>query len=267
MKYSFMSFSCPQLALGDMLGLAKRLGYEGVEPRAASGHAHGVEIEADAGKRREIRRTAEASGIVLSCIATSCRFSDPAGAGEQAELALRYVKLAHDVGANRIRVFGGQIPQGVTRKDAVAAAVQALAAVARPAREAGVTVCVETHDDWCDPAEILKIVSGVNDPAVRINWDIMHPAVTAGRTVEEAWRALAPWVRHVHFHDGVRTGGRMELRPIGQGSVDHLGAVRLLKAAGYDGFLSGEWIAWEPYDVHLPRELAAMRALEEKARS
>ena len=28
------------------------------------------------------------------------------------------------------------------------------------------------------------------------------------------------------------------------------------------GYLSGEWIGWEPYAVHLPRELAAMRAYE-----
>lgn len=265
MKYAFMSFSCPQLALGDMLALAKRLGYDGVEPRASSGHAHGVEIEADAEKRREIRRTAEASGIALACIATSCQFADPAKADAQAEAALRFVQLAHDVGSHRLRVFGGPIPQGVSRPKAVETAVKALSSVARAAREAGITVCIETHDDWCDPADMLKIVSGVNDPAVRVNWDIMHPVLTAGKTMEEAWRVLAPYVRHVHFHDGAKTGGKTDLRPVGQGTVDHGTAVRLLKKAGYDGFLSGEWIAWEPFDVHLPRELAAMRALEERA--
>ena len=36
MKYSFMSFSCPQLTLGELLATAKRFGYEGVEPRIDS---------------------------------------------------------------------------------------------------------------------------------------------------------------------------------------------------------------------------------------
>ena len=30
----------------------------------------------------------------------------------------------------------------------------------------------------------------------------------------------------------------------------------------YQGYLSGEWIGWEPYDVHLPRELATMKGYE-----
>jgi hypothetical protein len=30
--------------------------------------------------------------------------------------------------------------------------------------------------------------------------------------------------------------------------------------------LSGEWINWEPYEVHLPRELAAMHELEASVR-
>jgi hypothetical protein len=38
--------------------------------------------------------------------------------------------------------------------------------------------------------------------------------------------------------------------------------VQLLRAAGYDGYLSGEWIDWEPCEVHLPRELATMRVYE-----
>ena len=40
-------------------------------------------------------------------------------------------------------------------------------------------------------------------------------------------------------------------------------AVELLASAGFTGYLSGEWIDWEPYDVHLPRELAAMKGLEQ----
>ena len=36
MKYSFMTFSCPQLDLDEVLSLAKQTGYDGVEPRAVS---------------------------------------------------------------------------------------------------------------------------------------------------------------------------------------------------------------------------------------
>ncbi|MDO9465317.1 MAG: hypothetical protein Q7J67_08480 [bacterium] len=37
------------------------------------------------------------------------------------------------------------------------------------------------------------------------------------------------------------------------------------KRYGYDDFLSGEWINWEPYETHLPRELSTMKRYEQEA--
>ena len=39
-------------------------------------------------------------------------------------------------------------------------------------------------------------------------------------------------------------------------------AMELLAGAGYSGYLSGEWIKWEPAEVHLPREIATMKGYE-----
>ena len=52
---------------------------------------------------------------------------------------------------------------------------------------------------------------------------------------------------------------------MGAGDYDNRRVVELLLGMRYDGYLSGEWIDWEPYAVHLPRELAAMHALEQTA--
>ena len=46
------------------------------------------------------------------------------------------------------------------------------------------------------------------------------------------------------------------------GIVDHKRALELLKEMGYEGYISGEWIQWEPAEVHLPRELATLKRLE-----
>ena len=32
----------------------------------------------------------------------------------------------------------------------------------------------------------------------------------------------------------------------------------------YPGFISGEWINWEPYEQHLPRELATLKGYEKE---
>ncbi len=78
----------------------------------------------------------------------------------------------------------------------------------------------------------------------------------------DAYNILKPWIKHVHFHDGIRQGDKTTLTPIGQGQIDHKTAVELLQKDDYQGHLSGEWIKWESFDIHLPRELALIKAFE-----
>ena len=263
MKYSFMTFSCPELSLQEVLSVAGRFGYDAIEPRIQAEHKHGIELDAPAEARAAARKSAEESGIVLCCIATSCRFADPATAAEHVETARAAIDLARDVGAPRIRVFGGQFPDGVGRRQAIDLVVRSLSLVADQADACGVTICMETHDAWCDPEDVAEVMRRIDHPAVAVNWDIMHPVRVIGASIDHAWETLKPWVRHVHFHDGVMRNGKLQMVPIGRGEIDHERAVRLLQEAAYSGYLSGEWINWQPWEDHLPRELEAMKGYEQ----
>lgn len=260
MKYSFMSFSTPALDLAGMLDLARKYGYDGIEPRLDSKHAHGIEVGTTAAQREAIRSQIEASGVALACLATSITYADPARTDEMIAQTRERIDLAGDLGAPTIRVFGGKIPEGVTREQAIDLLVSSLSKVADQAGERGATVCVETHDHWCDPTHIATVLSRVDHPAIAANWDIMHPVRTAKVTMGDAFAALKPWIRHLHIHDGTTADGK--LAPIGTGDIDHRRALELLKTIGYGGFISGEWINWEPYEIHLPRELATMKRYE-----
>lgn len=260
MKYSFMSFSTPALDLAGMLELARKYGYDGIEPRLDSKHAHGIEVGTTAAQREAIRSQIEASGVALACLATSITYADPARTDEMIAQTRERIDLAGDLGAPTIRVFGGKIPEGVTREQAIDLLVSSLSKVADQAGERGVTVCVETHDHWCDPTHIATVLSRVDHPAIAANWDIMHPVRTAKVTMDDAFAALKPWIRHLHIHDGTTADGK--LAPIGTGDIDHRRALELLNTIGYGGFISGEWINWEPYEIHLPRELATMKRYE-----
>ena len=172
---------------------------------------------------------------------------------------LGYIDLAADIGCPRLRVFGGPLPEGLSREAATAGVTEALRAVADQAERRGVTVCLETHDHWCNPADVAELMRRVDRPGIQVNWDIMHPVRVAQVSMQEAFDTLRPWIRHVHAHDGTTRDGKLVLVPIGEGVVDHALALRLLREMGWDGFVSGEWIGWEPYETHLPRELAALR--------
>jgi sugar phosphate isomerase/epimerase len=262
MKYSFMSFSTPTLDLPQMLALARRLGYDGIEPRIAEGHAHGVELESSPEQRQEFKRLAAESGVAFACIATSCQFSNPPETQPQVEVMRRAIDLAADVGAPVIRVFGGPLAKDLKRYDAIRLVAKALLSVADQAMHRGVVVAIETHDDWSDPAYVAELMRRVHHPALAVNWDFMHPGRDPGATVNESFALVKPWIRHVHFHDGVCRDGKIDLKPIGQGEVDHKRAVELLEGAKYAGYLSGEWIGWEPAEVHLPREIATIKSYQ-----
>jgi sugar phosphate isomerase/epimerase len=261
MKYSFMTFSTPLLTLAETLAVAKRYGYDGIEPRLDAKHAHGIEVAATAAERAAFRGQAAASGLALAGLATSLKFADPAAEAEMVSQAHERIDLAGDVGAPTIRVFGGKVPQALPREKAIEQVAKCLTAVAEHATRRGVVVCLETHDDWCDPVHVAAVLARVNHPAIACNWDVMHPVRMGFASVEQSFDLLRRWIRHTHLHDG--TGGaQLKMVPIGTGDIDHKTFLKLLKRAGYTGFLSGEWINWEPYETHLPRELATLKRLE-----
>ena len=265
MKYSYMSFSTPDLSLDDMLAAAKRFGYDGVEPRLDCRHKHGVEVDASADQRRKIRETFRKSGVALACVATSLSYADPAKKADMLAQTHARIDLAGDIGSPTLRVFGGVIPQGVTREQATDLLVECLGGVAGHAAQRGVTLCLETHDHWCDPSHVAVVLKRVGHPAIAVNWDIMHPVRAAKVSIEKSFEILKPWIRHLHIHDGTMEDPCV-LKPIGQGAIDHRRAVELLAASRYGGFISGEWIGWESYEVHLPRELATLKQYEREAK-
>ncbi len=258
MNYSFMTFSTPHLTLAETLAVAKRYGYDGIEPRLDAKHAHGIEVSTTAAERKAIRAQVAESGLALACLATSITFADPAAERGMIDQAHERIDLAGDVGSPTIRIFGGQVPRESSREKAIDQVAKCLSAVADHAGRRNVVVCMETHDDWCDPVLVATVLTRVNHPAIACNWDVMHPVRTGLASVEKSFETLQRWIRHTHLHDGV--GG--VLAPIGAGEVDHKTFLKLLKESGYTGYLSGEWIDWEPYETHLPRELATLKRLE-----
>ena len=262
MQYAFMSFSTPKATLDEMLEIAVRYGYDGIEPRIGRDHAHGVEVDADDAQRAAIRKTMAQSDIAMCCIATSCKYADPQDVQQQIEHTRRSIDLASDVNCPRLRVFGGQFDESVSRQDALARIVDALGQLGAHAQRRGVTLCLETHDAWTDPSHVAEIMQRVNHPAVAVNWDVMHPQRVSGWSMDESYQTLKPWVRHVHVHDGVNEPGKLQLLPIGEGDFDHKRVIDLLKADGYDGYISGEWINWKAPEDHLEGELATLRRYE-----
>ncbi len=93
---------------------------------------------------------------------------------QQVEETLRSIDLAGDLGAPVVRVFGGRIPEGVSRRQAIEGVAAALRTIGDQAAARAVTVCLETHDDWCDPDHVAEAVRQAEHNAIAVNWDVLH---------------------------------------------------------------------------------------------
>jgi sugar phosphate isomerase/epimerase len=261
LKYSFMSFSTPNLTLPEMLATAKRFKYDGVELRIDANHKHGVEVSTSGAKRCEVKKQTVSSGISISCVATSCVYANAETSEQNVDYTLKCIDLAADVGSSILRVFGGKIDECISREEAICLVGRSLVYVTDYASQRGVTVCMETHDDWCDPKDVAEVMKQVSHSSIGVDWDVMHPVRAGFATMDQAFQTLKPWIKHVHVHDA--QPGTTKPVPIGTGGYNHRRVIQLLLTIPYEGYLSGEWIGWkDPYDLHLPRELATLKKYE-----
>lgn len=264
MTLAFMTFVAPEWSLEQHLAAAIRYGYDGIEPRCAAGHAHGIELSTTKAQRQALRAQCADCGVGLPALATSLRynFPDPAQVAEMVEETKRYLQLAADLGAPNIRVFGGMPPdEGVSKEEGARRVAEGLAQCLETADSCGVNLCLETHDFFCRAEHAALVVNAVNHPRLGFNWDMLHTA-RFGETPGESWQHLAGRVYHCHVHDytwNPENPNEMTGAMMGEGMVPHAETIRLLKAAGYEGALSGEWIAeWAAEEI-LPQAAGALR--------
>ncbi|MFQ6096196.1 MAG: sugar phosphate isomerase/epimerase family protein, partial [Armatimonadota bacterium] len=241
-------------------------GYEGVEFRGLQGEMFLPDAPPLApAKRGPLRRRFEDLGCRIACVSSSASFTAAESEVRQRRLdeVRAYADLASDLGAGLIRVFGGQIPEGVSRSECIKYAGEALRQAAEIAAQHGAKVALETHDAFSRGREAAELVAAADHPACGSLWDVHHP-YRQGESIEESLQALGETLLHVHVKDGVRDEGKVQYRLLGEGTVPVREALRGLKALGYDGYLSLEWEkAWhtdlpEP-EVVFPHFADAMR--------
>lgn len=244
-RLSTMSSVCPDWTLDETIAGMKRHGFEGYEPRVEWGHRAGVEATMSAAERAEVRKRFEEEGLKICCVATGCKFAmaEADVRAKNAEDLKKYIDFAGDLGAPYVRVFGGAIPGGE-----LYGVAKYVADAVRPtldlAQSRGVTVLMETHDDWRRAAQVRAVIRELNHPAFQALWDIMHTQ-RVFESPEESFAVLAPHVRHLHLHDGKYSDDGLKLDAqilLGEGIIDHAGPFKLLNQAGFDGYASVEVI-------------------------
>ncbi len=276
MRLAWTTLGSPTWSLERVFSECARAGYQGVELRCLHGRPIGPDLAAE--DRRDIRRLSRDSGLPVVAIGASSAFSSPDAAVRAAQEAdLRGMcELAHEVGAPLVRAYGGgfpaayaqdaareyggSFPQGLPPEVVCDYIAESLWCVVPRAETLGVGIVLETHDGLSSAATAAEVLRRLDTPVVGALWDVLHPT-RMGETPAQVWDLIGARVRHVHFKDGRRDAqGRWRAALDGEGEVPLRECLRVLRAGGYDGWLTLEWEKhWEPEivepEVALPRKL------------
>ncbi len=271
MKISSTTLGCPEWTLETILKQFVEYGYDALDFRGLNG-------EMELWKLDEFSSTAEgtaeriaATGLAVSGFSSGAHlFNLDTSKVEQALMEVReYANLCRLFGAPMVRVFGGRV-EGTPWDQAIAAAVETLSKMADVAGE-DVIVAVETHDDWINTEPLAAVMDKVACPNVGVLWDLHHPYRMAGESPRQTYDNIGKYTVATHLKDSRDLGdGKCEYCLGGEGDVPLLEMVSLLKAGGYDGYVTLEWEKkWHPElpdpEIALPQHAKYMRQLVEQA--
>lgn len=242
--------------------LAASLGYDGLEIAPFTLDAKAPHL-LPAGRRTELRRTAEAEGAPITSLhwllvapaGLSVTSADAALRARTLDVMRRLIGLAADLGATLL-VHGSPKQRHVEAEGDAALAEEAMARAGEWAAADGLTYCLEPLDAGQtnfarSVAEAVEIVRRVASPGLRTMLDVSAAGNGEAEPAAELLRRFVPTglIAHVHLNDRNRRGP-------GQGSDRFAPVLAALRETGYRGFC-----AVEPFDYHPDGATSAARAI------
>lgn len=232
---------------------AKRLGYKAVE--LLSYWTNTPE------QIKQVLKETKDLGLKVSSFGAS---NDFALTGAELEPQVASVKkaiaAAVEFGAPIVRVFSANVKPGLDFDKALGMIVNGFKQVAPDAEAAKVTLALENHGKLaCRSEHVAAIIKNVGSPALKSTFDVGNFLIADEDPIHAA-TVLAKDVAHVHVKDhrwdGVEgeppqvyvsiAGKKLWPEVIGEGQIDFVKIFKILKKAGFKGYLSLEYEGNDP---------------------
>lgn len=216
----------------DGLARASELGFSAAE-LAARGQIDPRELGRTG--RRHLAKYVQGLGLSLTGLDGDLggrRFADPARVQEYIERARRVLEMAAEVGAPRVSVHTGGLPENPD-DPAGALVLSAVRELADHADRVGTVLAVRTGGEPTD--RLHGLVRTLGNPSLKVEYD---PAalLMAGRDPVESVAAVADELVALRARDGVgRTTGHGREVALGRGELDYRALLGALAEAGYYG--------------------------------
>ncbi|HEU0293160.1 MAG TPA: sugar phosphate isomerase/epimerase family protein [Anaerolineales bacterium] len=245
---TFSTLACPNWQIETVIAKTSEFGYDGIEWRGGpQGH---VQPDMPGAKKALLQQRCSDAGLMSLAVTAYTSFVSDSAGERQANVdeLRRYAELAAELGANYVRAFLGELPEGTDLDSSMYERISDCLNIASVyANSVGVKIAVEPHDDFVHSSAVAPVLNRSGSPHVlRVIWDIGN-AFAAGEAPTESFELLKDHLAYVQVKDGKGREPDWRLCPLGQGDVPLNQAFELLLENDYQGAFSVEWeYAWHP---------------------
>ena len=251
MKICFSTLACPAWTLDQVVNIAARSDYDGIELRFLEGEDALWKLAAFQGAslRTSIQKISD-RGLSVACVDTSCRFHspDPQERASWVDEGVRMAELASSLGAPGIRVFGDKIQPGADRASTRHWIAEGVGLLAEKTAPHGVGVWLETHGDFASSIETMAILEESGREDAGVVWDAANAFADGHDRPLDGTHTFGDRLQHVHLKDLECREGRWQPVLSGEGQFPMRDVVAELELRKYDRFVSFEWEKkWHPH--------------------
>ncbi len=207
-----------ETALDELAGL----GVQHVEPSSVDRvFQHLVEADFCDARAAWLRRELEARGLACHSLSAHMDLTQP----DSVERFTRRLDFGAAIGAAIVNSIAGPTSglPGFRRN---------LPTIARRAHDRGLVIALENHGDLLDREhQILTFIRGIDDPAIRVNYDTGNAWYYARGEIDPVAELalLAPVVVHVHVKTPAVEDGLLRWVTLGDGVLDLPALARVLR--------------------------------------
>lgn len=263
-SYSYWHFRDPKVSIETVIEEAARLGVSGVDI------LHRQMDSEDPAYLNRLKLHAFRHGVDLICLSIHQDFVDPDPAVREQNIqhTRRCIRIAHDLGIPCIRLNSGRwntiqsfddlmaarglepVLPGHTEDEGFKWCIDSIRQCLPDAERLGVLLALENH--WGltrTPEGLARIADAVDSPWLGIMLD-------TGNFLEEPYEKLEQLAHRAVFIQAKTYFGGGEWYTL---DLDYPRIARLLKKAGYRGYISLEFEGKEPAETGVPKSLEVLR--------
>lgn len=273
-KIAGHTMGTPEYTVLEALQLFHDIGLDGAEIVVQDGYKSGIPVNCPQEQLEQIKKKAEELGLrIIALTPYNSRFNDLDPAARQAEEAdiKRCIQYAEFLGAEYIRIYGGNYAAGDTDPDGKkwAALVESMRLLGDEAGRHHVKLVIENHFNTMTVSakQSIDLSREIQHPAVGILYDQANLAFTGQEDYQTAIPLQQEKVYYMHVKDlkfkensqGFVSSDvshpkeeerNVITRIVGEGELDWPGILNAVKERGYDGWLSLEYERrWHPDDI------------------